>query len=99
MKLKYGPHAGKEIEFASTSRIEEIQEIADEFMFEIFDYDAGEYLISDESILSDFTEFGTTSMSPIWKRIEDHYGISEKDVTSEKLVDIFLEIQGRRHLQ
>jgi hypothetical protein len=99
MKLKHGPHVGKEIEFASTSRTEETQKIADEFMFEIFDYEAGEYLISDESILSDFTDFFTKETTQIWRRIEDQYGINAEDVASEKLIDIFIEIQGRRNPQ
>ncbi len=38
MKIKRGPHKGKEITFASSSRVEELREVADEFMFEIFEY-------------------------------------------------------------
>jgi hypothetical protein len=59
----------KKIEFASSDRIEEFRRVADDFMLEIFDFVPGEYLITDESSLRDFTEFGSSETAPIWSRI------------------------------
>lgn len=90
---------GKKIEFASTDRIEAAGELADDFMFEIFEFDAGEYFITDESSLSDFTEFGSSDVDLLWKRIEAQYHIDRTDVASERLVDIFEAIILRDQVQ
>ena len=99
MEIRRGRFKGKKITFASSSRIDELREVADEFMFEIFEFGAGEYLITDESSLLDFTEMGSSDVSPIWRRIEDHYGIRAKDVSSDRLIYIFSKIDGRRNPQ
>lgn len=99
MEIKRGPFRGKKITFAASSRVEELRDLADEFMFEIFEFSAGEYLISDESSLLDFTDMESADVSQIWQRIEKHYGIRAEDVSSNNLVDIFSEIYGRRNLQ
>ena len=99
MEIKRGRYRGKKITFASSSRVDVLREVADEFMFEVFEFSAGEYLITDESSFTDFTEMGSADVSPIWQRIEDHYGIRANDVSSDRLVDIFSEICGRRNLQ
>ncbi len=89
----------KKIEFASTDRVEAAGELADDFMFAIFEFDAGEYLITDESSLSDFTEFGSSNVDPLWKLIEAQYRIDRADVVSERLVDIFEAIVLRDQVQ
>jgi hypothetical protein len=89
----------KKIEFASSERIEQFRRIADDFMLEIFDFVPGEYLITDESSLRDFTEFGSSDTAPIWSRITKVYAIERTDVPSEKLVDLFAQIEARRSLQ
>ena len=94
-----GRFKGRKITFASTARIEEFAQLANDFMCEIFDFMPGEYLISDESDLRDFTEMGSSDTSRVWKRIEEIYGISLADVGSEKLVSIFSEISQRKNLQ
>jgi hypothetical protein len=96
---KRGPFKGKTIKFASADRIEEFRGVADEFMLEIFNFLPGEYLITDESSLPDFTELGSSDTSPIWSRITERYAIERTDVPSERLVDIFAEIQARKNLQ
>jgi len=98
-KFKRGPLKGKTISYASSDRIEEFRRIADDFMLEIFDFLPGDYLITDESSLRDFTDFGSSETSPIWSRIAKLYAIGHADVPSERLVDIFAEIQARRNLQ
>jgi hypothetical protein len=89
----------KKIEFASSDRIEQFRRIADDFMLEIFDFVPGEYLITDESSLRDFTAFGSSDTAPIWSRITKVYAIERTDVPSEKLVDLFAQIEARRNLQ
>ena len=98
-KLKRGPLKGKAITYASTDRIDEFRRVADDFMLEVFDFLPGDYLITDESSLRDFTDFGCSETSPIWSRIAKLYAIVRADVPSERLVDIFAEIQARRNLQ
>jgi hypothetical protein len=65
-------------------------------MMEVFDFLPGDYLITDESSLRDFTDFASSDTSPIWCRIAEIYRIEEADAPSEQLVDIFAEIQKRR---
>jgi hypothetical protein len=89
----------KKIEFASSERLEGFRHVADDFMLEIFDFVPGEYLITDESSLRDFTEFGSSDTGPIWSRITKIYGIERADVPSEILVDLFAQIEARRNLQ
>ena len=98
-KLLHRGRMEKKIEFASSDRVEDMRRIADEFMMEIFDFLPGEYLITDESSLRDFTDFGSSDTSEIWGRIKDGYSLEKSDVPSEILADIFSEIQARRNLQ
>ena len=89
----------KKIEIAASDRVEDMSGIADEFMSEILDFLPGECLITDESSLWDFTDFGSSDTSEIWSRINDVYAIERRDVRSEKLVDILSEIRARRNPQ
>ena len=98
-RVTRGRFAGKKITYASTERIEEFRQLASDFMGQVFDFLPGEYLISDESDLHDFTDMGSSDTSEIWKRITEIYGISVADVESERLVYIFAEITRRRNLQ
>jgi hypothetical protein len=97
--ISTGPFKGNKITFASTVRIEEFTQIASEFMEEIFELQAGEYVISDESDVRDFTEMGSADTSEIWRRIKEIYGVERADVGSGRLVNIFIEIARRRSLQ
>ncbi len=90
---------GQKITYAATDRIDEFRLIASEFMDEIFELMPGEYLISDESDVRDFTDFGSSDTSGIWERIMDVYGFKQSDVDSSSLVNIFAEIARRRNLQ
>lgn len=94
-----GRFKGKKITFASTARVEEFAPLASDFMDEIFELLPGEYAISDESDLLDFTEMGSSDTSELWRRINEVYGIGLTDVGSGRLVDIFMEIARRRILQ
>jgi hypothetical protein len=98
-RITRGRFAGKKITFASTERIEDFGQLASDFMGQVFDFLPGEYLISDESDLLDFTDMDSSDTSEIWKRITEVYGVSLVDVESERLVNIFTEITRRRNLQ
>lgn len=98
-EIKRGAYKGKKVTYASTDRVEEFRGLTDDFMMEVFDFLPGDYLITDESSLRDFTDFGLSDTSPIWLRIAELYAIGKADVPSERLVDIFAEIQKRRNLQ
>lgn len=87
------------IEFASTGKVEMLAHIEDEFMQEIFDLEPGNYVISHESDLRDFTDCGDSDTLPLWKRITAFYAIDKVDVGSERLADIFLAIERRKHFQ
>ena len=98
-RISHGPFKGKTVTFAPTARIEDFTALANEFMEEIFDLLPGEYLISDESDLRDFTEMGSSDTSELWKRIRVIYGIEAPDVDSGRLVNIFIGIARRRNVQ
>jgi hypothetical protein len=84
---------GKTVVLAATERIAHFGDLVEDFMGEVFDLLPTEYLITDESTLSDFTEFGSSKTSPIWRQINEIYGIKRADVPSERLVDILAEIR------
>jgi hypothetical protein len=98
-QIKRGAFKGRRVTYAPTDRIEEFRELANDFMMEVFDLLPSDYLITDESSLRDFIEFGCSDTSPIWSRISELYSIRQVDFSSEKLVDIFAEIQRRRNVQ
>ena len=97
--IKRGAFRGKKITYASTDRVEEFRKLAGEFMMEVFDFLPGDYLITDESSLRDFTDFASSDTSPIWCRITEIYAIARAEVPSERLVYIFTEIHARRNVQ
>ncbi len=97
--ISRGRFKGKKITFSSTERIEEFAQIASEFMEEIFDLLPGDYVISDESDVRDFTEMRTSDTSEIWKRINEVYGLEQSDIGSSRFVNIFAEIDRRRNIQ
>ena len=94
-----GRFKGRKITYASTERVQEFAQLADDFMEQIFELESGEYVISDESDVLDFTEMGSSDTSEIWKRIDEIYGVTSADVRSGRLVDILTEITRRRSLQ
>ena len=93
------PHKDMKIEYAPTAKMKTLAHVANEFMQEILDLEPGSYVISDESSLRDFTDFGVSDTLPLWKRITALYAMDQSDVGSERLVDIFLAIERRQHFQ
>lgn len=98
-RIPRGRLKGKKITFASTERSEEFARISSEFMEEMFELLPGEYALSDESDIRDFTEMGSSDTSEIWARVKERYGIDNADVGSGRLASIFAEIARRRSVQ
>jgi len=102
MKQKYpGGHfqrlfkEGKlKIEFASTKKISQYEEIAAEFLESIFNMTRCDCLISDESSLWDFRT--DQSKKAIWRRIQATYGLDVRDVADGNLATIFKRIDWQR---
>ena len=94
-----GTSAGKTVTLSSTDRVEAYSAIADHFMSAIFDLNPGDYLITDESDLLDFTPMYESDTSEIWRQIEIAYGVAPCDVNSGRLVKIFEAIENRRRVQ
>lgn len=92
-----GPFKGKKIEFASTQGIEICKEIAEDFMERIFDFEPGEYLITDESSLFDFTGLDEMEMTDIYKKIWGAYNLDVSDIESGNLLEIFTRIHKKKH--
>jgi hypothetical protein len=94
-----GRFRGKKVTYASTVRIEDFTSLADDFMEKVFGLPPGEFLVTDESDLLDFTDIGSSDTSELWKRIEAIYGVESVDVGSGRLVNIFAAITQRRSVQ
>lgn len=97
--IKRGPLKGKRITLAATDCVDDYRQLASDFMTEVFEFLPGDYLITDESTLRDFTDFGSAETSQIWSRISEIYAINASDAPSEKFVDIFAAIERRKSIQ
>ena len=85
----------KRIEMAPSTGIEMFWGIAEEFMQRIFALDPGEYLITDESCLLDFTGLGVKS-EDVHRKIEDEYDLDVAEIESGNLLAIFMRIHRHR---
>jgi len=95
--ISSGPLKGKKIELAPTTGVNMFGRIFEEFMEKIFDFVPGEYLISDESSLYDFTGFDKYDLNDIQKRIRDVYSLDVSDIESGNLLEIFKRIHNKRY--
>ena len=91
-----GPLKGKRIELASTVGIEMFNEIAEDFMFKIFGFEAGDYLITDESSLHDFTGVDDMELADIHEKIRDVNALDVSDLNSGNLLEIFVRIHEQQ---
>ena len=87
------PFEGKKIKLASTAGIDLFTEVGEELMREVFGFEPGEYLITDETSLADFEGVNEMELPDIHKKIRDLYGIDVSDTGHGNL----LEILGRVH--
>jgi hypothetical protein len=95
--ISSGPFKGKKIEFAPTTGVDMFLKISDEFMKKIFGFAPGEYLISDESSLHDFTGLNELDLTDIQKKIRDVYDLDISDIESVNLLDIFKRIHNKKY--
>lgn len=91
-----GPFKGRKIEFAPTTGTDLFSEIAKDFMNQIFDFEPGEYLITDESSLFDFTGLDEMELPEIYKKIEEIYDLDVSDISSGSLLKIFMRIHRNK---
>jgi len=98
--IQNGPFKGMKIFPPVTKGVDSILHVSVPFMKNIFGLEPNEYMISDESRLSDFTDFGSGDVAPIIRKIRKVYGIDVSDAHRGNLLEIFqildLHRQGRR---
>ncbi len=87
---------GKKFELAPTVGVDLLREIAEDFMQKIFDFSPGNYLITDESSLFDFTGFGV-EIADLHKQVQQTYDLDVSDVDDGNLFEIFQRIHRRKY--
>ncbi len=85
---------GQRIEFACSDGIEQMRPIADEFMRTIFGLEPGDYLITDQSTLTDFRGNGRTQEIVI--KVMRTYRLG---LVPNNLLLLFQEIAAQTRLQ
>ena len=95
--ISRGPFKGKRIEFAPITGINRFREISEDFMNKIFGLKPGEYLISDESSLYDFTGLDEMELPDIHKKIQEMYNIDVSNIMSRNLLEIFRRISENKN--
>jgi len=91
-----GPFKGKKIELAPTTGIDRLRSISEDFMTKVFGLEPGEYLISDESSLYDFTGLDEMELPDINNKIREIYNIDVSDIKSKNLLEIFRRISDSK---
>ena len=83
---------GKKFECAPTEGVNLFTEIAEDFIRQIFGFEPEEYMITDESILSDFIGLEDITEQDIHKRVAKLYDVDISDIRHGNLVEIFKRI-------
>jgi hypothetical protein len=73
------------------------REVAEDFMRRIFDFEPGDYLISDESILFDFTGMEEMELKDIQQKIREIYDVDVADLASSNLLEIFARLHHGKY--
>jgi hypothetical protein len=94
--IRKGPLKDKRVEFASTSGIDAFQEIAEDFMLDIFGFEPGEYLITDLSSLHDFVGVDDMEVVDMLAKIREVYGLDVADLPNGNLLGIFRRLDEHR---
>ena len=94
--LRKGPFKGKRVELASSTGIETLQSIADDFMLEIFGFEPGEYLITDLSSLDDFVGVDDMTFVDVLTRIREVYRLDVADLPNGNLLEIFKRLHEQQ---
>ncbi len=69
--LRNGPFKGKRVEFASTAGVERFEDVAEDFMLDIFGFEPGHYLITDLSSLHDFVGVDDMELVDVLARVRE----------------------------
>ena len=80
------------IEMAEQDGVDFFHDIAIKFMSDVLDLDEGDYLISDESDLHDFTTGDAKYLSSVLNTIHELYGLDLTKSNDLYLVNIFRSI-------
>lgn len=92
--IRSGPFKGKKIQMASTAGVDQVRDVADNFMREIFEMEPEDYAISDESELGDFVGVGEETIGAIQARVNRVYGLDVSGIPHGNLLAIFVRIRG-----
>ena len=95
--IESGRFKGKKITFAPTNGVDMFSEISEDFMKQIFDFEPADYLISDEPILSDFTDLEEIGLERVHKKIQYIYDVDVSDIKSGNLLEIFTRLHHNRY--
>ena len=87
-----GPFKGMKVVPPLTKGVDSMVHVSIAFIKNIFGLEPSGYMITDESRLSDFTDFGSGDVAPIIKKIMKVYGIDVSDVPHGNLLGIFRKI-------
>ena len=93
--IQSGPLKGKKITFDTTTGIDKYYKISKDFMKKIFDFEPGDYLITDESSLCDFSGLEEMELTDIQNKIRDVYDSDVSDIKSGNLLEIFMRIHKK----
>lgn len=83
----------KKITHAPTEGVDSMERVMIHFMKEIFELERGDYFITDEARLLDFTDFGSGDVRPIFDKIYEAYGVDVSSVPKGNLLDVFRIIE------
>lgn len=95
--IRRGPLKGKQVELASTTGVMALETIVEDFMLEIFGFEAGEYLITDLSSLYDFVGVDDLEAHDINAKVRAAYGLDLADLRGGNLLGIFNQLCDQRH--
>jgi hypothetical protein len=87
--FRKGSNKPMKITHAHTSGVESMKHVSIKFMKDIFGLKQGDYFITDEARLIDFTDFGSGDITPIIINIKKSYCIDVSGVPNGNLVAIF----------
>jgi hypothetical protein len=93
--VRKGRFKGKRIEFAPTAGIETFEDVAEDFMLEIFGFEPGTYLITDLSSLHDFVGVEDMEFGDMLTRIRAVYGLDVADLPNANLLEIFRRVRAQ----
>jgi hypothetical protein len=84
-------------EFAPTTYVDVFSEVGEEFIKEIFGFEPGEYLISDESSIDDFLLGEDYEEEEVYQRIKELYGLGREEIGNGNFAEIFSKIHKEKY--